>query len=392
MKLLRSFVPHLCYSLTHKNNWILTLLFLFCALPAQAALELRVAIEEGESQVRVGTSTAANVRDRAGNTLGQLEPMQGLPAESQRGNVKLGRWQSGQVWIEPTGDGYIWIDDRWYRGKVHLVATSGGLLAVNHVDLEEYLYSVTASEMPSQWPLEALKAQAVAARSYALYKRSRLANQNYDLGDSTNWQVYHGIKAETSSTQSAVQATAGQVLTHGGEIIEAVFHSSSGGHTENAEDVWTQAVPYLRGVADFDHQAPVFSWQEQFTAEQLRRRITGVGNIMNMTPVSITPHGRIRQMKVIGDAGERTLSGDELRWALNLRSSLFAVAPQGGVASASGKADRPAGFVVTGRGFGHGLGLSQWGAYSLALRGYSYQQILGHYYQNASLARIDVVP
>jgi stage II sporulation protein D len=314
--------------------------------------------------------------------------MQGLDAQPQQGQVKLGQWRAHQVWVEPTDNGYVWIGDRWYRGSVHLIYTSSGLLAVNYVDLEAYLYSVVGSEMPVSWPLEALKSQAVAARSYALYKRSRYANNNYDLGSTTSWQVYKGIQSEATSTQAAVYATQGQVLTYGNQIIEAVFHSSSGGHTENVEDVWSQALPYLRGVTDFDQQAPVFSWQEQFSADEMRARIPGVGNIISMAPVSTTPYGRVRQMKVIGDAGQRVISGEDLREALNLRSSLFAIAPQG----VSNKSQEPAGFVISGRGFGHGLGLSQWGAYGLSSQGYNYQQILGHYYQNASLARIQVTP
>jgi len=361
------------------------------AAPAQAALQLRVAVEDGVSQVQVGTSSAAIVRDSSGRQLGQMSAMAGSLARNRGGQVSLGSWNASQLWVEPQQGGYVWIGDRWYRGRALLSVQDGEILAVNYVDLDEYLYSVVGSEMPSNWPLEALKAQAVAARSFALHKRNTQGNARYDLGDTTTWQVYKGIGAETTSTQAAVSQTAGQVLTYNGSIIEAVFHSSSGGHTENVEDVWSQPLPYLRGVADFDQYAPVFQWQETFSASQMRQRITGVGNIISMTPVSVTPQGRVREMKIIGDAGQRVLSGNELRRALDLRSSLFRVAPAGG-SSGGNKSSVPTTFVVQGRGFGHGLGLSQWGAYGLASQGYNYQQILGHYYQNAGLARIQVTP
>jgi stage II sporulation protein D len=312
--------------------------------------------------------------------------MQGVRATRQGGNVALGRKVGTQFTIEPTQNGLVWIDNAWYRGTVRLVAAPQGIVAVNHVDLEEYLYSVVGSEMPTSWPLEALKAQAVAARSYALYKRGRVSNSLYDLGSTTTWQAYSGVKSEATTTQAAVQQTNNQVLTYGGKIIEAVFHSSSGGHTENAEDVWTQPLPYLRGVTDYDQIAPVFSWSETFTASQMQRLIPGVGNILSIVPINTTPNGRVRELKIIGDGGQTTIRGDQVREALNLRSSLFVVTPEGG----RSKSTAPQAFVVRGRGFGHGLGLSQWGACNLARQGYNYQQILGHYYQNVALARVEV--
>ena len=373
-------------------GWACFLILWLAVLPAQAALQLRVALEEGSSQIQVGTSTAAVVKDGNGTAIAQIGAMQGVRAVSQNNSINLGRRSGSQFWIEPTENGLVWVDDAWYRGSVRLVSTPQGMIAVNYVDLEEYLYSVVGSEMPTNWPLESLKAQAVAARSYALHKRSKVANTVYDLGNTTTWQVYKGVRGETTSTQAAVQQTASQVLTYQGSIIEAVFHSSSGGHTENVEDVWSQPLPYLRGVADYDQQAPVFAWTETISASEMRNRIPGVGNIISMTPIATTPHGRVRQLKIVGDAGQTTLTGEQFRTALDLRSSLFAVVPQGSAPGSRGKSTLPNTFVIQGRGFGHGLGLSQWGAYGLARQGYNYQQILGHYYRNASLARIQVNP
>ncbi|MEM8603273.1 MAG: SpoIID/LytB domain-containing protein [Cyanobacteria bacterium P01_H01_bin.121] len=364
-------------------------LVLLVATPA-AALEMRVAVEDGRRNINIGTSTPGVVRDNNGKTLGQMPAMGGVAAKSNAGKVQLGQWKTGSIWVEPSNDGLVWIGDRWYRGRVRLTPSGGGLVAVNHVDLEEYLYSVVGSEMPTSWPLEALKAQAVAARSYALHRRAKVANRTYDVDDTTSSQVYKGVTSETTSTQQAVNQTRGQVLVHNGNIIEAVFHSSSGGHTENVEDIWSSPLPYLRGVVDYDQQAPVFAWSKTLSASQLRQRITGIGNIVSMVPVATTPHGRIRQMKVVGTSGQRTISGNDMRNALDLRSSLFVAQPQGIVGAAS-KSNVPSGFVISGRGFGHGLGMSQWGAYGLAARGYNYQQILGHYYRQIALSQIQVV-
>lgn len=364
---------------------------ILAALPAAAALELRVAIEQDVGTVTVGSSTNAVLRDASGRVLAEIPAMGAVTAQADGGRVKVDRWTSSQVWIEPEGDGYVYIGSKWYRGRTLVVPTSGGITAVNYVDLEEYLYSVVGAEMPTSWPLEALKSQAVAARSYALYQRQTSGNEVFDVGDTTSWQVYNGLEEEASSTQQAVQETAGQVLTHNGQIIEAVFHSSSGGHTENVEDVWTSYRPYLRAVQDYDQNAPVYQWTETFTSSQLSARITGVGNVLSLQPERTTNQGRIITMRVIGDSGTRILSGNEIRQALDLRSTLFQVVPNiPDVASASNGVPRPSSFVIQGRGFGHGLGLSQWGARELAAQGYNYQQIVAHYYTGATLARIQV--
>ena len=359
-----------------RHWWLSLILWIVLVGPAQAATELRVAIKQGVSRVQVGSSTKAVVRNSAGQEVGELEALNAFNAQGGSGSVALGQWRSQSLWIEPTGEGYVWIGDRWYRGRTQLVPTSGGLTAVNHVNLEHYLYSVLGAEMFPHWPQEALKAQAVAARSYALHKLSSSTNSVYDLGDTTTWQVYQGLESEAPGTYTAVQATAGQVMTYGGKIILAVFHSSSGGHTENVEDVWKQPLPYLRGVADYDRGAPVYEWTKNFSRSQLSRLISGVGNVISMTPERTTPQGRVVTMLVKGSNGTKRISGNDLRSALDLKSTLFVVNQMGD------------GFQVNGRGFGHGLGLSQWGAHNLAAQGIKYQQILDHYYQNARLARL----
>lgn len=376
---------------TGKSGWLSTLIWLAIALPAQAAVELRVAIEEAVNQVTVGSSTRALVRDSAGKEVGEIAAMNAFVAQPEAGKVKLDRWQSQQFWIEPTNGGYVFIGDRWYRGRTHVVPTTKGLTAVNYVDLEQYLYSVLGGEMVPSWPIEALKAQAVAARSYALYQRENAANNLFDVGDTAAWQVYRGIRDETASTQAAVNATASQVLIHQGRIIEAVFHSSSGGHTENVEHVWVQALPYLRGVPDFDQGTPVYQWTKTFSRADLSAIISGVGNILSMAPERTTPRGRVVSMRVVGDAGTRTISGENLRSLLDLRSTKFVVVPEFSNPSGKQKSQSaPIAFQIQGKGFGHGLGMSQWGAHNMALQGRDYRQIVLHYYSNTILAKIQV--
>lgn len=356
------------------------LLWLAIVAPAQAAasLQLRVAIEQGVSQLKISSSTTAVVRDyNTGRTLGEIGAMNALYAQPSAGGVAMEQMKSGAMWIEPTGNGYVYITDRWYRGKTLVVPTNKGLTAVNYVDLEQYLYSVLGGEMSGDWPQEALKAQAVAARTFAIYKREKERNDIYDVGDTPAWQVYKGIQSESSGTYAAVKATDGQVLTYNNQIVLSVFHACSGGHTENVEDVWFEPLPYLRGVQDFDQDFSQCQWVKTFSPEELNKRISGVGNVLSLNP-TFTPNGSIRTIKVVGDRGTRELKGDDVRNTLGLKSMRFTI-----VAESSG-------LRLDGRGWGHGLGMSQWGAYYLAQQGVNYKQILGHYYRGTSLSKIEV--
>ncbi len=361
------------------RHWWLSLSLLFwllLVLPTQAAVELRVAIKKNVNQLKVGSSTPAIVRDGAGNKIGELTPMAALAAQPSGGGIGLARLKAGEIIIEPAKDGYVWIGDRWYRGRTRLIRQGDNLTALNYVDLENYLYSVVGAEAVASWPIEALKAQAVAARSYALYKRSTSSGSLYDLDTTVGTQVYKGLDSEYTTTHRAVNETTGQVLTHNGRAILAAFHSSSGGHTENVEDVWTSPLPYLRAVVDYDQQSPVFQWTKVFSVSEISNLIGEVGTIKTMIPEKTTPFGRVVKMKVVGDRGSKELSGNDLRKILDLRSTLFRVSTDG------------TNVQIFGRGFGHGLGLSQWGAYYLAKQGINYQQILSHYYRNAALSRL----
>ena len=362
-----------------QHLWFVLLFWLVPVGSAQAAVELRVAIKNEVKSVKVGSSTKAVVRNGAGRKLGEIYGMDAFYAKSKGSDVALGSWRSGQLWIEPSGEGYVWIGDRWYRGSTHIIRNHGGLSAVNYVDLKDYLYSVVGGEMNRNWHLEALKAQAVAARSYALYKRSKSSNPLFDLDTTTATQVYQGLQSESRSTHRAVNATAEQVMTYNGHPILAAFHSSSGGHTENVGEIWSKSLPYLRGVVDYDQRAPVYQWTKTFSGRELGRLIGEVEKVTSILPEQTTSQGRIKMMKVIGDHGTTRVSGGKLRKVLDLRSTLFTV-------SAVGNS-----FQIAGKGFGHGIGLSQWGARYLAQQGTNYRQILGHYYRGVNLASYESV-
>ncbi|MEM7796113.1 MAG: SpoIID/LytB domain-containing protein, partial [Cyanobacteria bacterium P01_C01_bin.118] len=285
-------------------GWWGALIWLLWVLPANA-LDVRVAIRKNVDQVQIGTSTTGMIRDSRGRTIWELPELEPLTVDEIQGRLELtdGRdnfGESSSFWLEPSGDGVVWIGDRWYRGKVQLIPGDYGVTAINHVNIDDYLYSVVGSEMPTSWPQEALRSQAVAARSYALYHRNKASGQTFDLNSTQSSQVYKGLQGEAASTLSAVDATSGKVITHGGRVIEAVFHSSSGGHTENSEHVWSKAVPYLKGVPDFDHNAPVYSWRSQFSLQEVGDLLGYPGTIEAVEVLSRTPRGRANRMSIIG--------------------------------------------------------------------------------------------
>lgn len=373
-----------------KSFGLALLIWAAVIMPARAgnSVELRVAIEQDVPQVNVGSSGNAQVLDGSGRVVGELQAMNGFAAQAKNGGVALDRWNSGAMWVVPKQpNDVVWISNRWYRGRVYLVPTGKGLTAVNYVDLEQYLFSVLGAEMNGNWPQEALKAQAVAARSYAVYKIQNArnsVNSVFDLDDTTRSQVYNGVQSESTGTQQAVLSTAGQVLAYNNQVVEAYFHSSAGGCTEGSENVWSTALPYFQSrQVGFDEGTPVSAWSKTLSLSEMSSRF-GVGNIQRITPKRSTPVcGRVLEMEVVGDRGRKVFKGDAIQSALDLRSTLFTIAAQPIAAKAGGKATVQ--FVVTGRGFGHGVGMSQWGAYNMARQGMKYNEILPQYYIGAKL-------
>ena len=359
------------------------LVWALLVLPAQAAVEMRVAVSQGNEAITVGSSTSGIISDGNGRALYQLPELQGIAIADGGNDVDLLNGESTlaestSFWLEPSEDGYVWIGDKWYRGKVQVTLDDGELTAINHVELEDYLYSVVGSEMPTSWPQAALQSQAVAARSYALYKRSRNRNPLYDVDATTTFQVYKGLEQEHANTIAAVDATENKVITHNGQVIEAIFHSSSGGLTENAGDVWSSDVPYLQSVEDFDQGSPVFNWQATFTMREFSDKI-GVGYVRSIGTPQLSRGGRVANITFSGDNGTKTLRGRDVRSALRLRSTRFNIDMD---------ASRDV-VTITGSGFGHGVGMSQWGARNLADQGWSFEQILQHYYRDTVVALLE---
>ena len=334
------------------------------------------------------------------------------------------------------------INERAYRGRVRVDLSSGRPLVVNELRLADYLASVVGSEMPWTWEVEALKAQAVAARNYAL--RQLDPSGDFDICDSQNCQAYGGVSSEHPSTIQAVRETAGVVAMYDGDLITAYYSANMGDHTTGAADVWGQDIPYLRGVpSPSDVEALSTSWGAEGyrwtraiplpRLADLRTADGGaLGELSEVRVLRTAQGGQPVEVELRGEQGAVTLSGDAIRTTLGIPSAFaeFKTVPperlvllnptprrvetlkadgyslerrRRSLAFAESPADvrlvrgtldifefqLPPRLIVNGRGFGHGVGMSQWGAQGMARAGDSFDKILTHYYPGIAVERAD---
>ncbi|MBR4508047.1 MAG: SpoIID/LytB domain-containing protein [Elusimicrobiaceae bacterium] len=319
------------------------------------------------------------------------------------------------------GHGTTWItlQDNEYRGEIEFIYNKkiNGIIPVNIVNIEEYVYGVVASEMPKTFPLEALKTQAVIARTYGIKALGKHKKWGYDVCDTQNCQVYGGVKAEQEKTNSATDATCGQILTYQDSPIEAVFSSNCGGYTQSSSEAGWSRQEYLKPVSDYqdldennlqpyhfkellEHSRPAYSrffknispatfrWTRVLEEKQLREVIKqkkDIGQITAIIPLKRGRSGYVHGVKIVGKKGTLTLTKEhEIKKYLAtgmLRSTYFIVQPnyeKGEIKS----------FIFYGGGWGHGVGLCQTGSGGRASAGQDYKEILKHYYTDIDIQDI----
>ena len=213
----------------------------------------------------------------------------------------------------------IWVGQKRYAGKLKIFIRKNDILVVNVLGIEKYLSSVVGSEMPAKWPLEALKAQAIASRTYALKQKGNIL---YDIDSTNKNQVYIGLEARTNKTKMAVKSTRSLVLTYKNKLINSLFHSSSAGMTENSQDVWKNQYPYLSSVKDFDKNNPKLRWNKKFSQSQLQKLFPKIGGIKKIEILNVTSTGRVKNVKIHGEFGIEQISGVDIRKRMNLKSTL----------------------------------------------------------------------
>ena len=279
-------------------------------------------------------------------------------------------------------------DNKSYRGALRLLPHKGSLQLINRITAEEYLQGVVPEEMPAEWNPEAVKAQAVAARTYALRQRKRHAKEGFDVCATTHCQQYGGVAVERAAANQAVKATSGEVLESHGALVDALFHTDSGGMTENSEDVWGSRIDCLRAAKEV--RTETYPWEKNITVEKfselLAKRGKNIGTLkkIELSPIKIgkaskdrTVSGRVKQVTFVGKNGKASITGNDLRSMLGLKSTLFGMTMNRNV------------LFIKGYGWGHGLGMSQHGAKAYAdSEHYDYKKILQHYYQGAELKKL----
>ena len=280
----------------------------------------------------------------------------------------------------------IWVGQKRYSGILNLLVLDSEILVINILGIEKYLSSVVGSEMPAKWPLEALKAQAIASRTYALKQKG---NPIYDIDSTQKNQVYNGLESRTYKTARAVRSTRSLVLTYKNKLINSLFHSSSGGMTENSQDVWKNEYPYLSSVRDFDRNNPKLQWKKKFSSGELQKLFPEIGGIKKIEILNITNTGRVKNVKIFGKYSSDQISGVDIRKRMNLKSTFmrFKFIEDKKYISDNDNSNIPIEktLIVFGQGSGHGVGMSQWGARYMASKGQKAERILKHFYKGVGI-------
>lgn len=232
----------------------------------QPAYAIKIGLVLDDDKVYFGTATEGQIVDTT--TSKQIMPLCKLTTyeiKAKRNHLEIRTEDSEKTKIEKDritirtldSSSYICIKQKWYKGTIHIINNNGNMTVINDVGIEDYVRGVTPAEMPSSWNMEALKAQAIAVRSYAIANLGKHASQGFDLLDSTMDQVYNGVLAETSATNQAVEETKGLVLTYNNKIISTMYSASAGGQTKSALQAWGNDIPYLQSVKSYDDETGI---------------------------------------------------------------------------------------------------------------------------------------
>ena len=425
---------------------------------------LRVGIFLNQTEINIGGDGTFKIYNLKSNNLVSEEVdkiIKMLPHD--KGIEILGKGvYSGPIKIVPVGSTKIMVvfngQKYRYRGDIEIDIDKEHrkLNVINIIGIEEYLYGVLKKEISPRWPAEALKAQAVAARTFAIFNMNKYIDKGYNICASTNSQAYGGVNHEDPLTNRAIDETRGMIISYKGKLINAVYHSDSGGYTEDSENVWGSFLPYLRSVkSKFEekvsppHHTWTYSIDEKDLTKKLQKQGYKVNSIVSIEPVKKSETGRISELVFIIDNNEvinmkandfRSLIGADL-----IRSTLFNIKVIGKEINIAKdtedkkeiedkevqeesikevleqkedwtikellelmmkrkeerekekaekipeveivKSNTPLTFIFSGSGNGHGVGMSQWGAYGMALQGSSYQDILKYYYQGINIIK-----
>lgn len=392
-------------------------------------------------QVWVGNATDTSAANALASDLSNLFPAHTWAVMNPNSSRSELCTSGSQVLaVLPAGDNYIGAADgglmelagKLHRGWLQLTQQSGRYRVINYIDMDDYLLGVVPREMSSSQPLEALKVQAVASRTFALTNRKH-QGAGFDVCTTTCCQVVDHSREAARSSQ-AVRETSGQVVMYNGQMAPVYFHADGGGHTENPVYVWANTVPYLTGVPElYPTNSGYEYWEERLSADEVKQLLgqmgINVGNVLSVAPLNYTPAGRVQRLQIVGSAGSTVLEKEQIRLNLRLKSRVYTVKPDipaVSVLGANGQvtAINPSGlkvvtaagqqtltpqssysllgankqqrqtaaqansYLFVGSGFGHGVGISQHGAYAMARNGHTFEEIIRYYLQGVEIVKL----
>ncbi|MFH0738493.1 MAG: SpoIID/LytB domain-containing protein [Candidatus Omnitrophota bacterium] len=373
-----------------KRTFRLIILFLFCLAGSafcQLPEHIRVAVKQDASALRLKVQGDYEVWDTAANKVIYRGSGLNTTVTAYSGGILLGELKSylNKLIIKSHDPDAIIIDGRMFRGDIQLTKKAdNNILVINNIEFEDYVKGVLYHEASHYWPNEALKAQAIVCRSYAVSRVKENSSRDFDATADTYSQVYGGKTSERFRTSKAVEDTKGEVLTYQGQVLPAYFHATCAGHTEDASNLWNINLPPLKGVAcGFCKDSPHFSWHYVFSKKEIIEKLSSAGykikQIKDIKIASRNNSSRVTSLVISSNGDEvkvlakdfRNISGPNI-----IRSTNFQVRVV--------KDD----VVFEGIGWGHGVGLCQWGAYFMSKQDWDYKKILKYYYPGASISSL----
>jgi len=369
---------------------LVTLGLLISPKPSDADVDVRVAILKDADDFVVSAPGVYRVIDlKTGKVLFEGRRLGKSRVKFIDGAVHVGQanYAANRLRLEFDKYAKIYTDKeiKRYRGGLNVIVNKDKLLVVNTLELEEYVRGVLYHEISDKWPMEAMKAQAVAVRTYVYYQMQQNKTMDYDVTNDIYSQVYGGRSAERYRTNLATKKTMGEVLFYDNRVLPAYFHSNSGGHTEDVSEVWNHNLPPLKGVVDpYVADAPNNRWRKNFRSSAVQTKLNEkgykIGQIKEIRIRSKTGSGRARSVEIIDYSGHSLiLKGNDFRLIVgpnDIKSNLYTITMKGYF------------FDVEGSGWGHGVGMSQWGAHKMAEERFDYDEILKFYYPGAVIRKL----
>ncbi len=306
-----------------------------------------------------------------------------------KGGISIGpvNCLTQRIFVKTWGPDEIILNGRVFKGDMLLIRDSNRLSAVNYVELEDYIKGVLYHEVSHYWPEEALRAQAVVSRTFVLYQAQANTKNDFDVTNDTYSQLYGGLTSERFRTNRAVDETRRQVLTYKKKLFPTYFSATCGGHTEDSSVLWNISLPPLKGVVcEFCKESPHYNWHVVLSQDEVRDKLKAAGykvkKVKSIEIQSRDSSGRITGLKLIDDDRETKIKAKDFRSIIGstvIRSTNFTVSPAGDD------------LVFEGFGWGHGVGMCQWGSYFFAKAGRTHQEILKYYYPGSALISLDTL-